>query len=145
MTYTLAVHVPIIALAVLPVLFGWPLVLAPLHIAFLELVIDPACSLVFEAEGSDPDLMHQPPILPSRTARTDWRSLGAGLTTVSRWVLVCTLLALLAVTVIPWLARNFGFLPLTPLQWLAALAAGLAMVPLLHLSKILLVSRAGPV
>ena len=204
MVYTLAVHVPIVGLAMLPVLFGLPLVLAPLHIAFLELVIDPACSLVFEAEGSDPDLMHQPPrpsgavllttthvtqsllqgglvtamvvgvyagllhvdmpggmastaafvalvsanaalILPSRTARTDWRSLGAGLTAVSRWVLVCTLLALLAVTVIPWLARNFGFLPLTPLQWLAALAAGLAMVPLLHLSKILLVSRAGPV
>ncbi len=50
MVYTLAVHVPIIGLALLPVLFGWPLVLAPLHIAFLELVIDPACSLVFEAE-----------------------------------------------------------------------------------------------
>ena len=45
----------------LPVLFGLPLVLAPLHIAFLELVIDPACSLVFEAEDGDPDLMNQPP------------------------------------------------------------------------------------
>ena len=61
MVYTLAVHVPIVGLAMLPVLFGLPLVLAPLHIAFLELVIDPACSLVFEAEEGDPDLMHQPP------------------------------------------------------------------------------------
>jgi hypothetical protein len=51
------------------------------------------------------------------------------------------MLALLAATSIPWLARNFGFLPLTPLQWLAALAAGLAMVPLLHLSKVLLMRR----
>jgi P-type Ca2+ transporter type 2C len=61
MVYTLAVHVPIIGLALLPVLFGLPLVLAPLHIAFLELVIDPACSLVFEAEEGDADLMERPP------------------------------------------------------------------------------------
>ena len=61
MVYTLAVHVPIIGLALLPVLFGLPLVLAPLHIAFLELVIDPACSIVFEAEEGDADLMQQPP------------------------------------------------------------------------------------
>ncbi|WP_291011369.1 cation-translocating P-type ATPase [Hydrogenophaga sp.] len=61
MVYTLAVHVPIIGLALLPVLFGLPLVLAPLHIAFLELVIDPACSLVFEAEEGDGDLMERPP------------------------------------------------------------------------------------
>jgi Ca2+-transporting ATPase len=200
MVYTLAVHVPIVGLAMLPVLFGLPLVLAPLHIAFLELVIDPACSLVFEAEDGDPDLMWQPPrqasaalltttlvtqsllqgglvtamvvglyagllgsgmpggmastaafvalvtanaalILPSRSSRTDWRSLGTGLTPVSRWVLAGTLLALLAVTVVPVLARNFGFMPLAPLQWLAALAAGLAMLPLLHLSKVLLARR----
>ena len=61
MVYTLAVHVPIIGLALLPVLFGLPLVLAPLHIAFLELVIDPACSVVFEAEDGPADLMQQPP------------------------------------------------------------------------------------
>jgi len=61
MVYTLAVHVPIIGLSVLPVLLGLPLVLAPLHIAFLELVIDPACSLVFEAEDGDAALMEQPP------------------------------------------------------------------------------------
>jgi Ca2+-transporting ATPase len=61
MVYTLAVHVPIIGLALLPVLLGLPLVLAPLHIAFLELVIDPACSLVFEAEAGDADLMERPP------------------------------------------------------------------------------------
>jgi Ca2+-transporting ATPase len=62
MVYTLAVHVPIIGVSMLPVMFGLPLVLAPLHIAFLELVIDPACSIVFEAEQvGDADLMHQAP------------------------------------------------------------------------------------
>jgi len=61
MVYTLAVHVPIAGLAMLPVLFGLPLLLAPLHIAFLELVIDPACSLVFEAEKGPDDLMSRPP------------------------------------------------------------------------------------
>jgi Ca2+-transporting ATPase len=66
MVYTLAVHVPIIGLTMLPVLFGLPLLLAPLHIAFLELVIDPACSIVFEAEqgrGEGQALMAQPPRL----------------------------------------------------------------------------------
>jgi Ca2+-transporting ATPase len=61
MVYTLAVHVPIAGLAMLPVLFGLPLLLTPLHIAFLELVIDPACSLVFEAEAGPADLMSSPP------------------------------------------------------------------------------------
>ena len=61
MVYTLAVHVPIIGLSILPLLFGLPLVLAPIHIAFLELVIDPACSVVFEAEAGAAGLMAQPP------------------------------------------------------------------------------------
>ena len=61
MIYTLAVHVPIAGLALLPVLAGLPLFLAPLHIAFLELVIDPACSVVFEAEEAKADIMDHPP------------------------------------------------------------------------------------
>ncbi|MDD0838761.1 cation-translocating P-type ATPase [Curvibacter sp. HBC61] len=61
MVYTLAVHLPIIGLALWPAALGWPLVLTPLHIAFLELLIDPACSLVFEAEASAQDWMAQAP------------------------------------------------------------------------------------
>ncbi|QLA80480.1 cation-translocating P-type ATPase [Acidovorax sp. JMULE5] len=187
MVYTLAVHVPIIGLALLPVLFGLPLVLAPLHIAFLELVIDPACSIVFEAEEGAADLMQQPPrradepllsarhillslvqggvvtaavvglyawllgqaahaatastaafvvlvaanaalILPSRSNQPSWRSLWAGLTPVSLWVLGGTLAALTAITTVPWLAAAFRFAPLSFPQWLAALGAGLALV-----------------
>jgi Ca2+-transporting ATPase len=65
LVYTLAVHVPIVALSVLPLLFGMPMAFAPIHIAFLELVIDPACSVAFEAEEGRRDLMAQPPRSPS--------------------------------------------------------------------------------
>jgi Ca2+-transporting ATPase len=61
MSYILAVHVPIAGMALLPVLFGWPTMLYPLHIAFLELVIDPACSMVFENEPTEGDVMQRPP------------------------------------------------------------------------------------
>jgi P-type Ca2+ transporter type 2C len=65
MAYILAVHVPIAGLAVLPLLFGWPLILSPLHIAFLEMVIDPVCSIVFESESAEPDTMRRPPRDPA--------------------------------------------------------------------------------
>jgi Ca2+-transporting ATPase len=61
MSYILAVHVPIAGMALLPVLLGWPVALFPLHIAFLELVIDPACSMVFENEPAESDVMQRPP------------------------------------------------------------------------------------
>lgn len=63
MSYILAVHVPIAGMALLPVLLGWPTVLYPLHIAFLELVIDPSCSMVFENEPEEADVMQRPPRL----------------------------------------------------------------------------------
>jgi Ca2+-transporting ATPase len=60
--FTLAVHVPIAGLSMVPVFIpGWPLLLAPVHIMFLELVIDPSCSLIFEAEASESDVMRRPP------------------------------------------------------------------------------------
>jgi Ca2+-transporting ATPase len=62
--YILAIHVPIAGMSFLPILFGWPLVLLPVHIVFLELIIDPACSLVFEAEGEEAGLMRRPPRNP---------------------------------------------------------------------------------
>jgi Ca2+-transporting ATPase len=59
--YILAVHVPITCLALLPALVGVPPVLAPIHVVFLELIIDPACSIVFETEAASPDAMRRPP------------------------------------------------------------------------------------
>ncbi len=62
MIFVIAVHIPIIGLSMLPVFFpSWPLILLPVHIVFLELIIDPSCSLIFEAEESEGDLMRRPP------------------------------------------------------------------------------------
>jgi Ca2+-transporting ATPase len=61
MAYIFAIHVPIAGMSLLPVLFKWPLALLPVHIAFLELIIDPACSVVFEAEPEEADVMRRPP------------------------------------------------------------------------------------
>jgi Ca2+-transporting ATPase len=59
--YIVAVHIPIAGLALLPLLFGLPFMLSPIHIAFLEMVIDPVCSIAFEAEAEERDLMQRPP------------------------------------------------------------------------------------
>ena len=60
-TFLIAVHVPIVGMSLLPVALGWPLMLLPVHILFLQLIIDPACSIVFEAEPDEHDNMHRPP------------------------------------------------------------------------------------
>jgi len=60
--YIFAIHVPIAGMSLVPVFFAdWPLVLLPIHIVFLELIIDPACSVVFEAEEAEVDIMKRPP------------------------------------------------------------------------------------
>lgn len=59
--FVFAVHMPIIALALVPTLLHWPVLLMPVHIVLLELLIDPACSIVFEAEPADDDIMRRPP------------------------------------------------------------------------------------
>jgi len=59
--YIFAVHVPIAGMALFPVLLNLPIVLLPAHIAFLELIIDPACSTVFEACREEDNIMNRPP------------------------------------------------------------------------------------
>jgi Ca2+-transporting ATPase len=61
MGYIFAIHIPIAGLALIPVLLGWPLILTPMLIALLELIIDPACSVVLEAEREERDVMSRPP------------------------------------------------------------------------------------
>jgi Ca2+-transporting ATPase len=61
MAYILAVHVPIAGLSLIPVILNWPLVLMPVHVLFLELIIDPASSVAFEAEREEADIMKRPP------------------------------------------------------------------------------------
>ena len=60
--YIFAIHVPIAGLSLIPVFFAdWPLLLWPVHIVFLELIIDPACSIIFEAEKEEKNVMNRPP------------------------------------------------------------------------------------
>lgn len=61
MAYILAIHVPIAGITIAPVLLDLPLVLMPVHVAFLHLIIEPACSVVFEVEPADPTNMERPP------------------------------------------------------------------------------------
>lgn len=62
--YIFAVHVPIIGMSFFPVLFQWPLVLFPVQIVFMELIIDPSCTVVFEAEPAEKNVMMRPPRNP---------------------------------------------------------------------------------
>ena len=89
--FIVAVHVPIAGVALVPLFFGLPMLLHPIHIVFLELIIDPACSIVFEAEPAEPENMRRPPrpqAAPLLDRRTLLRSVAEGL---------CALAACLAV------------------------------------------------
>ena len=85
--FILAVHLPIVGLSVLPIILGWPVLLMPVHILFLQLIIDPACSVVFEAEPLEADAMKAKPRSPTdrlfdRRVLTTGLLQGFGLTVV---------------------------------------------------------------
>ncbi|MDD1669307.1 MAG: cation-translocating P-type ATPase [Methanomicrobiales archaeon] len=101
MAYIISVHVPIAGLSLAPVLLGWPLILLPIHIVFLELIIDPSCSVVFEAEPDEPGIMNRPP------RRPEDRILDRPTTTLA-------------------LAQGFGVLGVVLVVYLAALSRSLA-------------------
>ncbi|MGV8059191.1 MAG: cation-translocating P-type ATPase [Smithellaceae bacterium] len=65
MAYIISVHIPIAGISLIPVLCGWPVILYPVHILFLELIIDPACSVVFEQEKEEENTMLRPPRDPA--------------------------------------------------------------------------------
>jgi P-type Ca2+ transporter type 2C len=102
MSFILAVHVPIAGLALIPLLFGMPLLLGPVHIAFLEMVIDPVCSLVFEAEGEEDMIMDRPP-------RPVSEALFSSPTII--WSLLQGGMVLAVATAILFLAPRYGFDP----------------------------------
>ncbi len=89
--FVVAVHVPIVGLSILPVLLGWPMLLMPVHILFLQLIIDPACSVVFEAEPLEADAMKTPP------RRADQRLFDSAVMVRGLWQGAGLLLLLLAV------------------------------------------------
>ncbi|SEA54316.1 cation-translocating P-type ATPase [Variovorax sp. YR216] len=89
--FVVAAHVPIVGLSIVPVLLGWPMLLMPVHILFLQLIIDPACSVVFEAQPLEADAMKTPP------RRADQRLFDAALLVRGLWQGVGLLALLLAV------------------------------------------------
>ena len=120
--FVLAVHVPIAGIALLPLLIGGPLVLWPVHIVFLELVIDPACSLVFERDPSETDVMQRPPrdpkrhILGSRTVFSNLLTGGIALAAVA-----CTYLA-------SWLGGDLPAGQVSALTFSSIVAANLGLI-----------------
>ncbi len=90
--YIVAVHIPIAGLSLLPVLLGWGAILAPAQVAFIQLIIDPSCSIVFEMEPERPGVMDRPPRAASDRLFA-WRRVGWNLAQgvvvlgASMWVL----------------------------------------------------------
>ncbi|MFN0213309.1 MAG: cation-translocating P-type ATPase [Saprospiraceae bacterium] len=74
--YIISIHLPIVLIVLLPLLFGWPYVhiLLPLHVIFLELVMDPTAAIAFENEPIEPNLMHKAP-RPGKSPLFSWNEL----------------------------------------------------------------------
>lgn len=125
MGFILAVHVPIAGLALLPLLFGLPILFGPIHIAFLEMVIDPVCSLVFEAETEEDDTMRRAPRHPEAALFS--RSLIA-------WSVVQGLLAFALVAGIFLVALRWG-MPENEIRALTFFSLVLTIVGLIFVNR----------
>jgi len=121
MAYIISVHVPIAGMSLIPVLLGWPLILLPVHIVFLELIIDPACSIVFEAEEEEAGIMQRPPRSPSD------RLLDRGTITlalVQGFVVLATVLAIYIASV----SRDLGEPATRTLTFVTIVIANIALI-----------------
>jgi P-type Ca2+ transporter type 2C len=101
--FVVAAHVPIIGLSLIPMILGWPVVLMPVHILFLQLIIDPVCSIVFEAEPAESDVMQRPPRLSS-TRLFDYVVLKHGL--LQGLLLLMAVLAIFGFTLYRGMGEN---------------------------------------
>jgi Ca2+-transporting ATPase len=99
MRYIVSVHVPTAGMSFLPLALGGPLLLYPVHVVFLQFVIDPACTLVYEAERGEAGAMERPP-RPPRQRLFDLRMLALSL------LLGATMLA--GVLAVYWWALTSG-------------------------------------
>ena len=119
--YILAIHIPIAGLALLPILLGEPLLLTPMLIAFLELIIDPACSIVLEAEHEEQDIMQRPP----RDPRSPLISRA-----LAGWSVFQGAIALLVVASVYWAAADVGMpeAEVRALVFVALVGANLALI-----------------
>ncbi|WP_026705726.1 cation-translocating P-type ATPase [Flavobacterium soli] len=74
--YIISIHIPIILTVFIPLALGWiyPNILSPVHIIFLELIMGPTCSIIFENEPMEKNTMHQKP-RPFTTTFFSWKEL----------------------------------------------------------------------
>jgi Ca2+-transporting ATPase len=119
--YVFAIHVPIAGLSLLPLVLKWPMVLEPVHIVFLELIIDPACSIVFEAEPEEADVMSRPPRDPHEPL---FARHTLGLSLLQGVVVLAIVLAVFGVT----LARGQGELEARALTFATLIVANLSLI-----------------
>lgn len=125
MGFIFAVHVPIAGLALLPLVTGMPIIFGPVHIAFLEMIIDPVCSLAFEAETEEKDVMDRPPRPPDEPLFS-WALIG--------WSLLQGALAFALVAAIYVLALENG-MPENEVRALAFFSLVLAIVSLILVNR----------
>lgn len=133
--FIFAVHIPVAGLAILPLLFGLPIILAPIHIAFLEMVIDPVCTLVFESEDEEPDIMRRPPRDP-RARLFSGRLIG--------WCLTQGVIALAAVSVV-LASAVWGGMPEEELRALVFFSLVVVIIALIFANRSFKSSLAGAV
>lgn len=125
MGFIVAAHIPIAGLALLPLLTGLPLLLGPIHIAVIEMVIDPVCSLVFEAESEESDLMQRAP-RPSSSSLFSRQLIG--------WSLLQGSVAMLLVTAVTFYLAS-SILPVAAIRSGAFLALVLGILALILLNR----------
>jgi Ca2+-transporting ATPase len=121
MAYLLAIHIPIAGMSLIPVLFKLPLVLLPVHVAFLHLIIDPACSIVLEAEPAEMNVMKRPPRNPKEPL--------LGRKTITLALLQgCGILAIILVIFVLALYRGQGELDARTLTFTTLILANLGLI-----------------
>jgi Ca2+-transporting ATPase len=61
--YIISIHIPIIMIVFIPLVLGWvyPNIFSPVHIIFLEIIMGPTCSIIYENEPIEPNMMRQKP------------------------------------------------------------------------------------
>lgn len=114
LVYITAIHVPIAGLAAMPIILGLPPMLLPMHVVLMEMVIDPLCSVAFEAEAGENGAMRRPPT-PAGEPLFSWVQLLSG------FLQGCLLLAVTAACYLLLLrhghsddhARSFAYVVLT--------------------------------
>ena len=78
--YIISIHIPIILIVSLPLFLGWafPQIFTPVHVIFLELVMGPTCSIVYENEPLEKDSMKRKP-RPMTETFLNWKELSTSI------------------------------------------------------------------